>query len=64
MSVKPIFSGEILVEISHKRYDELLHKEERLRLLESAITEKDDYSNIEDIKTIFNLKKEVTENEN
>ena len=63
MSVKPIMSGGILVEVEPRRYDELVRKEERLNLLENAIKQKDDFSNIEDIKTIFNLKKEVPKNE-
>lgn len=64
MSMKPIISGGVLFEIEPKRYEELVAKEERLRLLEEAITKRCGYSNIDELKDIFNLKKEVTENEN
>lgn len=64
MSVKSILSGGILVEVEPRRYDELVAKEERLRLLEEAITRKGDYDTIADIKKIFNLvEKEVPKNE-
>lgn len=55
MSTKPLLSGEILVEVSHRRYDELVAKEERLRLIEAVLRKKDNYENINDIKLIFDL---------
>lgn len=58
-----LFKGVTIYEVEPKRYDELIAKEERLRLLEEAITRKGEYESIADIKKIFNLEKEVTENE-
>lgn len=58
------FKGTTMFDVTESRYNELIAKEERLRLLENAITQKGDYDSISDIKTIFNLKKEVKENEN
>ena len=63
MSTKSLFSGGTLVEIEPRRYDELVAKEERLRLLEKAIADKKNYDSISDIKTIFNLEKEDEKNE-
>ena len=64
MSVKCVVAETSIIEVDRERYDELVAKEERLRLLEDAITQKGDYESISDIKTMFNLKKEVKENEN
>ncbi len=53
----------VVIEIDRERYDELIKKEERLRLLEEAITRKDDFEYIKEIKKTFNLEKEVPKNE-
>lgn len=63
MGAKCVVADTDIIEIDRERYEELIAKEERLRMLEEAITNKDNYDNIKDIKTIFNLEKEVTENE-
>ena len=56
MNTKPILCGEPLIEIERKRYDELVHKEERLRLLENSILTLPCYGEREMLKTIFNIK--------
>ena len=52
------------VEISSKRYSELIASEERLRLLEQAIKSMSEYDVIKPIKQVFCLtEKGETENE-
>lgn len=43
------------VTITAKRYSELAAKEERLRLLENALRTRSGYTDIEGVKTIFEL---------
>lgn len=57
-----LFKGTTIYEVEPKRYDELIAKEERLKLLEKAISQKRGYETVEDIKKIFNLKGSI-ENE-
>ena len=52
------------ITIPQKRYDELVAKEERLRLLEESLRNKEKYSSVEDVKEIFGLNKKETEKEN
>ena len=58
MEFKPLVCGESLIEIERKRYDELLRKEESLRLITSALSRMDDYANIKELRTAFGIKKE------
>lgn len=44
-----------IVTITAKRYSELAAKEERLRLLENALRMKSGYTDIDCVKTIFDL---------
>lgn len=46
------------VQIELKRYEELLAREERLRVLERAIYELGDYESVKTLKAIFGLKRE------
>lgn len=52
MNTKPLLSGASLIEIEKSRYDELLRKEERLTLLESAICK---LSYTSDVKKTFSI---------
>ena len=45
--------------IDVERYDELVAKEERLRLLEAALREMDDYQIVKEVKAMFGIKKET-----
>lgn len=63
MAVKCVVADTDVIEIDRERYDELIKKEERLRLMEEAITRKLGYETIADIKKAFNLEKEVPKNE-
>ena len=44
-----------MVEIDLQRYDDLLHKEERLKLLENALMTKIGYSSIDEIKENYGI---------
>lgn len=46
------------VEVTLKRYEQLVQAEQKLSMLELALSKKENYSNIDDLKEIFNLKKE------
>lgn len=45
------------VEVSLKRYEQLVQAEQKLSMLELALSKKENYSNIDDLKEIFDLKK-------
>jgi hypothetical protein len=45
------------VEVTLKRYEQLVQAEQKLSMLELALSKKENYSNIDDLKEIFNLKK-------
>lgn len=48
---------QVTVEVDLKRYEELIQAEQKLSMLEMALSKKDSYSNIDDIKDIFDIKK-------
>lgn len=45
------------VEVTLKRYEQLVQAEQKLSMLEMALSKKENYSNIDDLKEIFDLKK-------
>lgn len=45
------------VEVNLKRYEQLVQAEQKLSMLELALSKKENYSNIDDLKEIFGLKK-------
>lgn len=45
------------VEVDLRRYEQLIQAEHKLSMLETALSKKDNYSNIDDIKEIFNIQK-------
>lgn len=45
------------VEVDLRRYEQLIQAEHKLSMLEMALSKKDNYSNIDDIKEIFDIKK-------
>lgn len=49
--------SQVTVEVDLKRYEELIQAEQKLSMLEMALSKKDSYSNIDDIKDIFDIKK-------
>lgn len=49
--------SQVTVEVDLKRYEQLIQAEQKLSLLETALSKKDSYSNIDDIKEIFNIQK-------
>lgn len=62
MNCKPIFSGPALIEIERDRYDELLAQEEELYRLKKALCAIDPYSSdINLIKTLFDITPEIKE---
>ena len=46
------------IKIPTDRYEELVKKESRLELLETAIKNRESYSSLDEIKSIFGLEKE------
>lgn len=48
---------QITVEVDIKRYEQLIQAEQKLSMLETALSKKEGYSNIDDIKEIFNIQK-------
>lgn len=48
----------ITVEVDIKRYEQLIQAEQKLSMLETALSKKDSYSYIDDIKKIFDIRKE------
>lgn len=48
---------QVTVEVDLKRYEELIQAELKLSMLETALSKKDSYSNIDDIKDIFDIEK-------
>lgn len=53
----PIGISQVTVEVDLRRYEQLIQAEQKLSMLEMALSKKDSYSNIDDIKEIFNIKK-------
>lgn len=50
---------QITVEVDIKRYEQLIQAEQKLSMLETALSKKNSfYSNIDDIKEIFDIRKE------
>lgn len=45
------------VEVDLRRYEQLIQAEQKLSMLEMALSKKENYSNIDDLKEIFDLKK-------
>lgn len=45
------------VEVDLRRYEQLIQAEQKLSMLEMALSKKGNYSNIDDLKEIFDLKK-------
>lgn len=45
------------VEVDLSRYEQLIQAEQKLSMLEMALSKKENYSNIDDLKEIFDLKK-------
>lgn len=52
-----VLDRQVTVEVDLKRYEELIQAEQKLSMLEMALSKKDSYSNIDDIKDIFDIKK-------
>lgn len=48
-----------VIEITTKRYEQLIAKEKELQLLKNALAVSEDYINIFHIKRIFNIEREV-----
>ena len=48
-----------VIEITTKRYEQLIAKEKELQLLKNALAVSEDYINIFHIKRIFNIESEV-----
>lgn len=55
--VSTVFDSVATVEVTLKRYEQLVQAEQKLSMLEMALSKKENYSNIDDLKEIFNLKK-------
>lgn len=53
----PIGISQVTVEVDLRRYEQLIQAEQKLSMLEMALSKKDSYSNIDDIKDIFDIKK-------
>ena len=61
MNTKPLFTGEILVEITQGRYEELVANEAELFILKAAISKMSGHENIDHFKTMFGIEEEVTD---
>lgn len=55
--VSTVFDSVATVEVTVKRYEQLVQAEQKLSMLEMALSKKGNYSNIDDLKEIFDLKK-------
>ncbi len=53
-----IVEPKAVITVSQEKYELLLAREERLRVLERAIYELGDYESVKTLKTIFGLKKD------
>ena len=51
------FDSVATVEVTLQRYEQLVQAEKKLSMLEMALSKKENYSNIDDLKEIFDLKK-------
>ena len=51
-----------VIEITTKRYEQLIAAEKELQLLKNALKSKPGYTDINEIKRIFNIESEVTNN--
>ena len=65
MSIKCVVADTNVIEVDRERYDELIVKENELQLLKEAVAKLPDEWNtaLQTVKKIFNIEKEVTENE-
>lgn len=57
VQVSTVFDSVATVEVTLKRYEQLVQAEQKLSMLEMALSKKENYSNIDDLKEIFDLKK-------
>lgn len=55
--VSTVFDSVATVEVTLKRYEQLVQAEQKLSMLEMALSKKENFSNIDDLKEIFDLKK-------
>lgn len=55
--VSTVFDSVATVEVTLIRYEQLVQAEQKLSMLEMALSKKENYSNIDDLKEIFDLKK-------
>lgn len=62
MNTKPIVCGDNLIVIERNRYEELIAKEERLRLIEKVIKKSPYYTTVGNIKDVFDLNVEDNKN--
>lgn len=60
MNTKPLFTGELLTEITQSRYEKLIANEAELFILKAAISKMSGYENIDNFKTMFGIEKEDT----
>lgn len=61
MNTNPVFSGEAVIEIERRRYDELLHKEKHLELILAALSKWSGYGDVDKFKEHLGIEKEVKE---
>ena len=52
-----------VIEITTKRYEQLIAKEKELQLLKNALAVSMGYTNISELKRIFNIEREVNNND-
>lgn len=55
MNTKPLFTGDPIIEIELKRYDELIRTEMKYNLLRNALEDHEGYSNIDELKKHFGI---------
>lgn len=53
-----IVEPKVVITVPQEKYELLLAREERLRVLERAIYESGDYESVKTLKTMFGLKRE------
>jgi hypothetical protein len=64
MNCKPLLSGAALIEIERDRYDDLIAQKEELYRLKKALCKIESYSSdINLIKTLFDITSEIKESE-
>ena len=52
-----------VIEITTQRYEQLIAKEKELQLLKNALAVSMGYTNISELKRIFNIEREVNNND-